>query len=160
MQDGTGASAWLHEAKRRLKEGIIGDVYMARGLCFKWRDTIGRAKEEPVPAGVAYDFWTGPARAKPFTRNRFHYNWHWQWDYGNGDLGNQGAHQMHAARIGAGRELPDQDQRRSGGHYMFDDDQETPNTPGGDLRVRRGRQEEAPGLRGAALDDQQRSGDR
>ncbi len=61
VQDGTGAQAWLHEAKQRLKEGIIGDVYMARGLCFKWRDTIGRAKEEPVPAGVAYDLWTGPA---------------------------------------------------------------------------------------------------
>src|SRR4026209_1520164 len=47
VQDGTGSQAWLHEAKKRLKEGIIGDVYMARGLCFKWRDTIGRAKEEP-----------------------------------------------------------------------------------------------------------------
>src|SRR5919106_1182873 len=39
VQDGTGAQAWLHEAKARLQEGIVGDVYMARGLCFKWRDT-------------------------------------------------------------------------------------------------------------------------
>ena len=110
VQDGTGAQAWLHEAKKRLKEGIIGDVYMARGLCFKWRDTIGRAKEEPVPAGVAYDLWTGPAPAKPFTRNRFHYNWHWQWDYGNGDIGNQGAHQIHAARMALGVKYPTQNQ--------------------------------------------------
>ncbi len=102
VQDGTGAQAWLHEATQRLKEGLIGEVYMARGLCFKWRDTIGRAKEEPAPAGVAYDLWTGPAPAKPFTRNRFHYNWHWQWDYGNGDIGNQGAHQLHAARVALG----------------------------------------------------------
>ena len=93
-----------------MQEGIIGDVYMARGLCFKWRDTIGRAKEEPAPAGVAYDLWTGPAPAKPFTRNRFHYNWHWQWDYGNGDLGNQGAHQIHVGAHGARREIPDEDQ--------------------------------------------------
>jgi predicted dehydrogenase len=127
VQDGTGAQAWLHEAKKRLREGVIGDVYMARGLCFKWRDTIGRAKEEPVPAGVAYDLWTGPAPAKPFTRNRFHYNWHWQWDYGNGDIGNQGAHQIHTARTALGVKYPTQISSM-GGHYMFDDDLETPNT--------------------------------
>ena len=51
-----------------------------------------------MPPGVTYDLWTGPAPAKPFTKNRFHYNWHWLWDYGNGDIGNQGAHQMHSAR--------------------------------------------------------------
>jgi predicted dehydrogenase len=127
VQNGTGAQAWLHEAKKRLAEGIVGDVYMARGLCFKWRDTIGRAKEEPVPPGVAYDLWTGPAREKPFTRNRFHYNWHWQWDYGNGDLGNQGAHQIHAARLALGVRYPTKISSM-GGHYTFDDDQETPNT--------------------------------
>jgi predicted dehydrogenase len=127
VQDGTGSQAWLHEAKKRLKEGIVGDVYMARGLCFKWRDTIGRAKEEPVPAGVAYDLWTGPATVKPFTRNRFHYNWHWQWDYGNGDLGNQGAHQIHSARLALGVKYPTK-VSSIGGHYLFDDDQETPNT--------------------------------
>ena len=127
VQDGTGAQAWLHEAKQRLKEGIIGEVYMARGLCFKWRDTIGRAKEEPAPASVAYDLWTGPAPAKPFTRNRFHYNWHWQWDYGNGDIGNQGAHQLHTARVALGVKYPTQ-VSAMGGKYMFDDDQETPNT--------------------------------
>lgn len=127
VQDGTGAGASLHEAKQRLKEGIIGDVYMARGLCFKWRDTIGQAKEEPVPAGVAYDLWTGPAPARPFTRNRFHYNWHWQWDYGNGDIGNQGAHQLHAARTALGVKYPTRISSM-GGHFMFDDDQETPNT--------------------------------
>jgi predicted dehydrogenase len=127
VQNGTGAQLWLHEAKKRLQEGIIGDVYMARGLCFKWRDTIARAKEEPAPAGVSYDLWTGPAPAKPFTRNRFHYNWHWQWDYGNGDLGNQGAHQIHSARMALGVKYPTQISSM-GGHYLFDDDQETPNT--------------------------------
>jgi predicted dehydrogenase len=127
VQDGTGAQAWLHEAKTRLQEGVIGDVYMARGLCFKWRDTIGRAKEEPVPPGVSYDLWTGPASVKPFTRNRFHYNWHWQWDYGNGDLGNQGAHQIHAARTALGVRYPTRISSM-GGHYLFNDDQETPNT--------------------------------
>ena len=127
VQDGTGAQLWLHEAKKKIKDGIIGDVYMARGLVFKWRDTIGRAEEEPVPPGVAYDLWTGPAPAKPFTKNRFHYNWHWQWDYGNGDIGNQGAHQMHSARTALGVKYPTKISSM-GGHYVFDDDQETPNT--------------------------------
>ena len=74
VQHGTGASGSLHEAKRVMAEGVIGEVYMARGLCFKRRDTIGRAPVEPVPAGVHYDLWLGPAPKRDFTRNRFHYN--------------------------------------------------------------------------------------
>jgi len=127
VQHGTGASAALHDAKRQIEAGVIGDVYMARGLCFKWRDSIGRAPEEPVPPGVHYDLWLGPAPKRPFTRNRFHYNFHWFWDYGNGDFGNQGAHQMHAARFALGVKYPTKISA-IGGHFMFDDDQETPNT--------------------------------
>ncbi len=127
VQHGTnGGSAAIDEAVEKLREGVIGDVYMARGLCFNWRDTIGHAAEEPVPAGVQYDLWMGPAPARPFTRNRFHYNWHWQWDYGNGDIGNQGIHQMHAARRGLGVKYPTK-VSATGGHFMFDDDQQTPN---------------------------------
>ena len=81
---GRSAEGYL-EGVRKLREGVIGEVYLSRGLCFKWRDTIGKAPVEPVPAGVDYDLWTGPAPLKPFTRNRFHYNWHWIWDTGNGD---------------------------------------------------------------------------
>ena len=55
------SSAALQEAVQKMRDGLIGDVYMARGLCFKWRDTIGRTPVEPVPAGVDYDLWTGPA---------------------------------------------------------------------------------------------------
>ena len=127
VQHGTnGGSQAIDEAVDKLRGGVIGDVYMARGLCFNWRDTIGRAVEEPVPAGVHYDLWMGPAPVKPFTRNRFHYNWHWQWDYGDGDIGNQGIHQMHAARRGLGVKYPTK-VSAMGGHFMFDDDQQTPN---------------------------------
>jgi predicted dehydrogenase len=115
------------EGIQRLREGLIGEVYMARGLCFKWRDTIGRKPVEPVPPGVHYDLWTGPAPLKPFTRNRFHYNWHWIWDTGNGDLGNQGVHEIDVARWGLGVKFPKK-VSAMGGHFMFDDDQETPNT--------------------------------
>ena len=64
---------------------------------------------------------------KPFTRNRFHYNWHWIWETGNGDLGNQAIHQVDAARWGLGVAFPNR-VSAVGGHFMFDDDQETPNT--------------------------------
>ena len=115
------------EAIQKIHAGLIGEVYMARGLCFKWRNTIGHAPEEPVPAGVHYDLWTGPAPLRPFTQNRFHYKWHWFWDFGNGDLGNQGVHQLDVARWGLGVKFPNKISA-IGGHFMFDDDQETPNT--------------------------------
>ncbi len=128
VQHGTNCRSGIaREAVQKLSEGVIGDVYMARGLCFKWRDTIGRKPVEPVPAGVHYDLWLGPAPLHDFTRNRFHYNWHWFWDYGNGDLGNQGIHQVDVARWGLGVKYPTK-VSAMGGHFMFDDDQETPNT--------------------------------
>jgi predicted dehydrogenase len=129
VQHGTqirSASA-IQEAIKGLHDGAIGEVYLARGLCFKWRDTIGHAPEQPVPAGVHYDLWSGPAPMKPFTRNRFHYNWHWICDTGNGDLGNQGVHQVDVARWGLGVKFPNRISA-VGGHFMFDDDQQTPNT--------------------------------
>jgi predicted dehydrogenase len=123
---GRSAGGYI-EGVRQLRTGLIGEVYMARGLCFKWRDTIGRASKEPAPARVQYDLWTGPAPLKPFTKNRFHYNWHWIWDTGNGDIGNQGVHEMDMARWGLGVGLPNR-ASAIGGHFMFDDDQQTPNT--------------------------------
>ena len=115
------------EAIGHLRAGTIGDVYLARALCYKWRPSIGRAKVEAVPAGVDYDLWTGPAPMKPFTKNRFHYNWHWIWDTGNGEVGNQAIHEIDIARWGLGVGFPVH-VSAMGGHFMFDDDQETPNT--------------------------------
>jgi predicted dehydrogenase len=122
------SSPALKDAVAKMNDGsIIGDVYMARGLCFKWRDTIKHTPVEAVPAGVNYDLWLGPAPKREFTRNRFHYNWHWFWEYGNGDLGNQGIHEVDIARWGLGVKYPTK-VSCIGGHFMFDDDQETPNT--------------------------------
>jgi predicted dehydrogenase len=129
VQHGTNArsSPTMQKAVQLVREGLIGDPYMSRGLCYKWRDTIGRKPVEPVPAGVHYDLWLGPAPEHAFTRNRFHYNFHWFWDYGNGDIGNQGVHQMDVARWLLGVKYPSK-VSATGGHFMFDDDQETPNT--------------------------------
>ncbi|HWB83278.1 MAG TPA: Gfo/Idh/MocA family oxidoreductase [Bryobacteraceae bacterium] len=121
------SSPALQEAVQKMKNGELGDIYMTRGLCYKWRDTIGRAPVSPVPEGVDYDMWTGPAPKHEFTKNRFHYNWHWFWDTGNGDLGNQGIHEVDICRWGMGVKFPTK-VTAIGGHFMFDDDQETPNT--------------------------------
>ena len=135
-----------------MREGVIGDVYMARGLCFKWRDTIGRASPESRcrPASTTTCGWARrPQRA--FTQNRFHYNWHWYWDYGNGDIGNQGIHQMDIGALGPGREVPDQGQRHRRPLHVRRRPGDAQH-PGRHLRVRRGRQEEDAGLRSAPLD--------
>jgi predicted dehydrogenase len=120
------SSVAVAEGIQKLNEGLIGDIYLARGLCLKWRNTIGRAPVEPVPAGVDYDLWTGPSPMHKFTRNRFHYNWHWFWDTGNGEIGNQAIHELDIARCGLGVRYPVKISA-VGGHLMFDDDQETPN---------------------------------
>ncbi len=121
------SSVALREAVQKMKDGEFGEIYMSRGLCYKARNTIGKTPTEPVPAGVDYDLWTGPSPMHPFTKNRFHYNWHWFWDTGNGDLGNQGIHEVDISRWGLGVTHPTK-VTAIGGKFMFDDDQETPNT--------------------------------
>jgi predicted dehydrogenase len=129
VQVGSQGRSAAHKirAVQLLREGIIGQVYMAKGLCFKRRKTIGHTPVEPVPPGVDWDKFRGPAPMVPFSRNRFLYNWHWFWDTGNGDIGNQGVHEMDIARWGLGVDLP-YSAVANGGKYVYDDDQETPNT--------------------------------
>ena len=118
----------IQEAMQKLKEGVIGEVYMARGLCYKWRPSIGTVDgPQPVPAEIDYDLWLGPAPHKPPMRKQFHYDWHWFWDYGDGDIGNQGVHEMDMARWGLGVGLPRRIQA-TGGRYIWRDGKETFNT--------------------------------
>ena len=128
VQHGTQSrsATTIREAVQKMQDGMIGETYMGRGLCYKWRDTIGTTPVQPVPQGVDYNLWTGPAPEHAFTKNRFHYNWHWFWYYGNGDIGNQGIHQVDLARWGMGLGFPNK-VSAIGGHFMFDDDQQTPN---------------------------------
>jgi predicted dehydrogenase len=110
-----------------LKQGVIGKVYMAKGLCYKWRPSIGRTPNEPTPPGVNWDLFLGPAPMRPFSRNRFRYNWHWFWDTGNGDLGNQGVHEVDICLWGLGENGLPKSVVSTGGKYLYEDDQETPN---------------------------------
>ncbi len=133
-----------------IRDGKLGEVYMARGLCFKPRGDIGVYPDGPMRPDekfklnaesshyeppyteeylrkVHYDMWLGPAPKKPFNRNRFHYNWHWFWDYGNGDTGNQGPHQFDVARWALGEEEMPERVSSIGGMYKFKSMQQTPN---------------------------------
>ena len=128
----TGTQCRSHKAVQDavafLRAGKLGDVYMAKGLCYKPRGSIGTKPDGPVPPGVDFDIWLGPAPERPFNPNRFHYNWHWFWDYGNGDLGNQGIHQMDLARWGIDKKEFPKSVQSSGGRFGYKDDGETPNT--------------------------------
>jgi predicted dehydrogenase len=111
-----------------LREGAIGQVYHARALCFRRRFSIGHSPDEPVPPGLDWDLFLGPAQWKPYSKNKFAYNWHWFWDTGNGDIGNQGVHEMDIALWGLGRTGWPVSVSSTGGKFVWKDDQETPNT--------------------------------
>ena len=111
-----------------IHDGGIGNVSIARGLCYKRRPSIGPKGEYPVPQGIDYSLWLGPAPMAPVTRRQFHYDWHWQWPYGNGDLGNQGIHQMDIARWGLKVDQLANNAWSFGGRIGYEDAGETPNT--------------------------------
>ena len=141
----------VRQAIKFIHEGGIGKLYMARGLCFKPRPSIGKYPDGPMSpdekyaltvtstryeptydqaylSKVDYDLWLGPAPKRPFNRNRFHYNWHWHWDYGNGDTGNQGPHQFDIARWGLAKQEHPVKIRSMGGYFGPESSQETPDT--------------------------------
>jgi predicted dehydrogenase len=120
------------EAIKFLHDGGIGELYMARALCFKARDSYGMAKDSTPPATFHYDRWLGPAPYRPYNEKRSHYNWHWYWDTGNGDTGNQGPHQFDIARIGLGKNEHPVSVYSAGGIFGFNHDDTNPEnrTPG------------------------------
>jgi hypothetical protein len=91
-----------------VKSGKIGDVKVAKAICYRRRDSIGMVDTEaPIPSGLDFDLWCGPASKVVPKRKRLHYDWHWVFETGNGDLGNQNPHELDKARWGLGKqELP------------------------------------------------------
>lgn len=130
VQHGTqkrGSNEWA-SVMEVIKSGQLGKLLVARGLCYKGRGSIGMQKPSTPPAEVDFNLWLGPAREQPFHANLVHYNWHWFWDFGNGDIGNQGVHEMDVARWGIpGGTLP-KSVISFGGRFGYTDQGETPNT--------------------------------
>src|SRR5436190_15087682 len=132
VQTGTqsrSSRAAIYEAIQWLGEGHIGTVIRARGLCYKRRASIGKVDgPQPIPEGVDYDLWCGPAPKEPLMRKKLHYDWHWVWPTGNGDLGNQGIHEMDVARWCLGVNELSSRILCVGGRLGYEDDGNTPNT--------------------------------
>ncbi|HDP35596.1 MAG TPA: gfo/Idh/MocA family oxidoreductase [Candidatus Hydrogenedentes bacterium] len=118
--------AGLHEA---IHAGKFGKLKIAYGYCCKPRSGIGFREPAEPPETLDWNLWRGPAQVEQFHRNYVHYNWHWFWKTGNGDLNNQGTHQLDIARwaIDAGQTHPVR-AMAIGGRFQWDDQGETPNT--------------------------------
>ena len=111
-----------------IASGQLGKLQVSRGLCYKPRGSIGFKDFTTPPPELDFDIWTGPAPKQPFHANLVHYNWHWFWDFGNGDIGNQGVHEMDKARWGIpGATLP-KSVICFGGRFGYEDQGQTPNT--------------------------------
>lgn len=131
VQTGTQSrsSAALREALEWVRAGNIGKIKISRGLCYKRRASIGKVNgPQPIPEGLDYDLWCGPAPMEPLMRKNLHYDWHWVWPTGNGDLGNQGIHQMDIARWALGKMELSPKVFSVGGRLGYEDDGQTPNT--------------------------------
>jgi predicted dehydrogenase len=119
------SSEALQEAVQKLREGVIGNVYMARATIFKWRPNLPSFPNEEPPRTLDYNLWVGPGRWRPYSKNHVHYNWHWTWDFGNGEIGNQGVHQLDMLQWGLGVKFPTK-VASMGGKYLWHDRRETP----------------------------------
>ncbi|HOX58946.1 MAG TPA: Gfo/Idh/MocA family oxidoreductase [Candidatus Paceibacterota bacterium] len=131
VQTGTQSrsSSGIREGIAWVREGHIGKILRARGFCYKRRPSIGKADgPQPIPPEIDYDLWCGPAPKEPLMRKKLHYDWHWVWPTGNGDLGNQGIHQMDMARWALGETALSPRVLSVGGRFGYVDDGTTPNT--------------------------------
>ncbi len=129
VQIGTQRRSWpvLAQGMNELKNGVIGKVYMAKAWYANTRGPIGVGKSVPVPPGLDYELWQGPAPRKPFRDNLIHYNWHWFWHWGTGEALNNGTHHIDIIRWGLGLDFPSK-VSSSGGRYHYRDDWEVPDT--------------------------------
>jgi predicted dehydrogenase len=130
------------EAIKFLHDGGIGEVFMAKGLCYKPRDSFGIAPDGTPPESLHYDMWLGPAPYRQYNEKRVHYNWHWFWDTGNGDTGNQGPHQFDIARWGLNKNEHPVSIYSMGGFFGINPAecaQETPNTQTSVFKYRDGK---------------------
>jgi len=112
-----------------VQDGGIGKVTVGRGLCYKRRGSIGKLdKPLQIPSYIDYDLWCGPAEKVDLHRPKLHYDWHWDFNTGNGDLGNQGIHQMDLARWGLNLDRVSDAVISYGGRFSYTDAGNTANT--------------------------------
>ena len=107
--------------------GKYGKLRVSKGYCCKPRWSIGHKPIGQPPQHLDFNLWLGPAAEQPYHGNLVHYNWHWFWDFGNGDIGNQGIHELDVARWAIpGVTLPTK-VWSLGGRFAEGDQGQTPN---------------------------------
>src|SRR5213592_1732809 len=121
------SSPRAQEAVQAIRDGAIGRAYLARAWYSNRRRSIGRGKPVPVPAGLDYELWQGPAPRAPYHDNVIHYNWHWFRRWGTGEILNNGTHEIDVARWALGVGYPTR-VTSVGGRYHYADDWEFPDT--------------------------------
>lgn len=117
------------DALEFLKTGKIGQVRTVKAWAYMgWMKDIPAKPDSPVPPGVNYDMWLGPAQKRPFNENRFHFNFRWFWDYAGGLMTDWGVHLVDYVLLGMDAPLP-KNVYASGGKYAYPDGgNETPDT--------------------------------
>ena len=119
----------VRELIAEIQSGKFGPIKLVRALCYKPRPSIGKVSgPQPIPAGVDYNLWCGPAPMTPLRRQNLHYDWHWVYATGNGDLGNQGVHEMDIGRWVLNQSVLPPRVLSVGARLGYEDDGETPNT--------------------------------
>lgn len=121
------SSPHITEAVQKIRDGKLGDLAFVRAWITSQRPNIGQEPVTSPPPNLDFDLWCGPAANDGYKKNLVHYHWHWRWEYGTGECGNNGIHALDVARWGAGVEYPEH-VVCGGGKFVFDDDQETPDT--------------------------------
>lgn len=123
------SSTGIKEAVAWVQSGKLGKIKYAIGTCYKPRPSIGKLdKPLEIPAYIDYDLWCGPAEKRELYRPRLAYDWHWDFNTGNGDMGNQGIHQMDIARWFLGENQLSPKVMSIGGRLGYEDAGDTPNT--------------------------------
>jgi predicted dehydrogenase len=117
------------DAINYLKTGKLGRIRVCKAWSYvDWKGPVPKVPDTPVPDGVNYDLWLGPAPLRPFNKNRFHFTWRWYWEYGNGLMTDWGVHLIDYILYGMDRYIPES-VMAIGGKYAFpDDDMVTPDT--------------------------------
>jgi predicted dehydrogenase len=117
------------DAINYLKTGKLGRIRVAKAWSYvDWKGAVPKVPNTPVPEGVNYDLWLGPAPKRPFNINRFHFTWRWYWEYAGGLMTDWGVHLIDYILYGMGKSVPDS-VMAIGGKYAFpDDDMVTPDT--------------------------------
>ncbi len=123
----------VRASMKLLHGGSFGKTWRAKIDLVKPRGSIGRVQEASIPQGVHWDLYLGPSPYRAFTPNRFHYGWHFFKDTSTTDLGNTGVHHFDAARWGLNKRTHPTKVHCTGGYYIWDSDQETPNFQTGTL---------------------------